>query len=479
MRFLFSLSVLAVASIATPALADNQRPSTVNNVNASAINGSSVRVTWNKPWDNVGIDGYNVYRNGSYLNTVSNTVFVDHNVSDGQSYRYQITAFDRARNYSSLSSTSVATPGGNSSKAGSSASGDALNPPSTLSHSKEGNGIRVSWDAPSDAITGYNVYRDNSYVTTVHTSSFLDNSVQSGQTYRYQVVSLINDRYSSKSQEHVVTVDGSAGNANASAASSDSVSDMSGDMSGRGGSAVPSNYRMVFNDDFNGSSIDGSRWSSRYRWGPWWTINGESQFYVDTLSEPDFGHNPFSFDGNNLIITASPTPDDLRSRANNKPYLSGVLTTYNKFRMRYGYVEMRARMPRGRGLWPAFWLLHQNDHENRPEIDVVEMLGHQTATTYQTYHHYTGGSLQSTPSYQASGSDYANDFHTYGMRWEPGRIIWYVDGQETNRYENDNVASEDMYLLVNLAVGGWAGQPDGSTSFPASMTIDYIRAWTP
>ena len=99
-----------------------------------------------------------------------------------------------------------------------------------------------------------------------------------------------------------------------------------------------------------------------------------------TLTESttrNFGHSPFEFDGNHMTITATKTPEHLRASANWQPYLSGALTTYNKFKMKYGYVEMRAQLPKGKGLWSAFWLLHQNDNDRRPEIDVVEYIGNQ------------------------------------------------------------------------------------------------------
>jgi len=234
----------------------------------------------------------------------------------------------------------------------------------------------------------------------------------------------------------------------------------------------------VFSEEFTGYSLDTSKWNSSYRWSPDLVINGERQYYVDRINNPDFGHSPFEFDGDHLTISAIRTPDHLLAKSNWQPYLSGALTTYNKFKMRYGYVEMRAKLPKGRGLWSAFWLLHQNENDRRPEIDVVEYIGQQPNTVFNTYHYYEGWNLRSTPSFEANDTDYSQDFHTYGMRWEPGRITWYVDGQVKNTFSDGNVAWEDMYLLVNLAVGGWwPGDPDWSTPFPASYKIDYIRAY--
>ena len=97
---------------------------------------------------------------------------------------------------------------------------------------------------------------------------------------------------------------------------------------------------------------------------------------------------------------------------------------------------------------------------------------------YQTYHWVDNWQARRTPSLEAHGPDYSQDFHTYSVLWEPGLIVWYVDGVERNRFSDGNVSNEEMYLLVNLAVGGWwPGNPDGSTRFPATMAVDYIRAY--
>ena len=97
---------------------------------------------------------------------------------------------------------------------------------------------------------------------------------------------------------------------------------------------------------------------------------------------------------------------------------------------------------------------------------------------YNTYHWHEGWNGRSIPSIETYGPDYSQDFHVYAVRWEPGLIEWYVDGEKRATLPDANVSWEDMYLLVNLAVGGWwPGDPDSATDFPASYTIDYIRAW--
>ena len=149
--------------------------------------------------------------------------------------------------------------------------------------------------------------------------------------------------------------------------------------------------------------------------------------------------------------------------------------------MTHGYVEMRAKLPAGRGLWPAFWLLTTHYVEDVPEIDVMEFLGQDVDTLYHTYHYFDiedNWRKISTPSYTVTAENWTLDFHTFGMAWSPTEIIYYVNGVETRRITDEDylITGQAMYLIANLAVGGnWPGSPDASTQFPATFEIDYIR----
>ena len=276
-----------------------------------------------------------------------------------------------------------------------------------------------------------------------------------------------------------------------------------------------SNYTMMFNDEFNGSSLNPNKWDTGLLWGPYFPINNEKQLYVDTLGmHSDFSHSPFEFTGSTLKITATPTSSNLQPPARpaeassvwqprsyseyryNGPsedgpgyqpsdvdYLSGIITTYESLKMTHGYVEMRAKLPAGQGLWPAFWLLNTHYVEDVPEIDVMEFLGHDVETLYHTYHYFDiedNWRKISTPSFTVQNTDWTQDFHTYGMAWSPTEIIYYIDGLETRRITDEDylITGQAMYIIANLAVGGnWPGDPDASTPFPATFEIDYIRAY--
>lgn len=172
---------------------------------------------------------------------------------------------------------------------------------------------------------------------------------------------------------------------------------------------------------------------------------------------------------------------------NRQPYLSGIITSYSSFRFLYGRVEMRARMPAGKGLWSAFWLLnayYNQDQPTDPEIDIIEAIGDRTTTANQAYHYkidangdgfYKG---RRTIENRSFIEDFSADFHTYSADWSKGSLVYYVDGVEVKRIEGDLVSDEQMYIIANLAVGGWfPGPADETTPFPAKFEIDYIRVY--
>jgi beta-glucanase (GH16 family) len=160
-------------------------------------------------------------------------------------------------------------------------------------------------------------------------------------------------------------------------------------------------------------------------------------------------------------------------------YTSGMLTTRHKFDIQYGQFDIRFKVPKGKGFWPAFWLLPSSG-EWPPEIDFLEILGDQPKVAYLTNHYGIdkgGKHQQHGPVKCEREPDYSQDFHVLSGIWDEHKIVWYMDGKKVSE-SSDGVPHEKMYMLLNLAVGGdWPGSPDSDTLFPSSMVVDYVRVY--
>jgi beta-glucanase (GH16 family) len=191
-----------------------------------------------------------------------------------------------------------------------------------------------------------------------------------------------------------------------------------------------------------------------------------------------------------LVIEArreSFTGTDGKSRE----YTSARLKTLGRFATTYGRVEARIQVPRGQGIWPAFWMLGTNiasvGWPACGEIDIMENIGREPYTVHGTLHGpgYSGGSGIGGTFKLPGGGRFADGFHVFATEWEPDRIRWFVDGQlffTANRKSLPAKAKwvfdQPMFILLNLAVGGnWPGNPDATTSFPQRLLVDYVRVY--
>ncbi|WP_245657878.1 glycoside hydrolase family 16 protein [Herbidospora mongoliensis] len=239
---------------------------------------------------------------------------------------------------------------------------------------------------------------------------------------------------------------------------------------------------MTWSDEFNaaaGTSIDGSKWKFDIGGGGWG--NNEQQYYTNSTRN-------VSHDGaGNLAITARrENPSNLQCHYGTCQYTSGRILTADKFTQAYGRFESRIKIPRGQGIWPAFWMLGGGTWPNGGEIDILENVGKEPNTVYGTVHGpgYFGGTA--IGGNRNIGVPLADAFHTYRVDWSPNLIIWYLDGSEYFRVTPSNlrgnawVFDHPFFMILNVAVGGyWPGYPDGTTQFPQTMLIDYVRvsAW--
>lgn len=242
-----------------------------------------------------------------------------------------------------------------------------------------------------------------------------------------------------------------------------------------------SGHTLLFAEEFDaapaiGSAVGSGGWRTRYHYGDQF-LHSEQQVYVDASD----GVDPFSVADGALTITARPAPldldlpDDFRHDVDDA-WTSGLLTTASLFSFQYGYVEVSAQMPAGQGLWPAIWLL-ESGGQWPGEYDIVEVRGHDTATTHATTHFVDEDGRNAIDHASSRGFDSADGFHTYGFDWTADTVTWYFDGQIVHQAPN-TVDDQTMYLLINLAVGGdWPGAPDETTPEAAEMRIDYVRVY--
>lgn len=246
-------------------------------------------------------------------------------------------------------------------------------------------------------------------------------------------------------------------------------------------SAIAQDWELVWEEQFETDSLDMDKWSFQIgtgasegltSWG-----NNELQYYTDREE------NIFLEDGK-LHIRA------LEERFVNRNYTSARIRTKDKADFKYGKFEIRAKNPTGQGLWPAIWMMPtESVYGTWPrsgEIDIMELVGHEPDVVHGTVHYGPAwpNNREHGGSYQLDEGTFNDDFHTFTIIWEPGRIDWFVDGQLYVRATPNNLAPHNwpfdqyFHFILNVAVGGtWPGNPDASTEFPQEMVIDYIKVY--
>ena len=238
---------------------------------------------------------------------------------------------------------------------------------------------------------------------------------------------------------------------------------------------------VTFEDNFDGpagSPVNGSRWLTETGDN---VNNHERQYYTNSTSNA-------ALDGQgNLVITARrENPANYNCWYGRCEYTSARLNTSGRFTQTYGHFEARMKIPRGQGMWPAFWMLG-NDIGNvgwptSGEIDIMENVGFEPNTVHGTLHGPGYSGAEGIGAGYSIGSPFADAFHVFAVDWSPNKITWSVDG---NLYQTRTptdlggdrwVFDHGFFLILNLAVGGyWPGDPNASTPFPAQLVVDYVR----
>ena len=235
---------------------------------------------------------------------------------------------------------------------------------------------------------------------------------------------------------------------------------------------------LVWSDEFNQTSLDMNSWN--YETGGYW-FNNEIQYYRGGTANT-------ALQNGKLVITAK------KETYQNREHTSARLTTEGKVEYKYGRIDVRAKLPKGQGIWPAIWMLGDDmstiGWPACGELDIMELLGHEPYKIHGSINYGPQGNswaYTKTTSYSlpASEGDFSDKYHVFSVLWEENSIKYYVDDNLYATYNPNNIAggqawrfNHPFFFILNIAVGGdWPGNPDPTTIFPQQMLIDYIRVF--
>jgi beta-glucanase (GH16 family) len=243
------------------------------------------------------------------------------------------------------------------------------------------------------------------------------------------------------------------------------------------GYTAPDSYagmKLTWSDEFSGKTLDNESWTCETGGGGWG--NNELENYTSGVK------NSFLSNGY-LILEAR------KEKSGGNNYTSARIISKDKKTFTCGRIDIRARLPKGKGIWPALWMLGNNISQTPwpacGEIDIMELLGDNPRIAYGTMHwgNAGSGSIHIGGNYTLSPGDFSEKFHVFSLKWEVDNLAFLVDdityftgnkSQVTGNYPFD----KPFFFIMNVAVGGnWPGNPDATTSFPQRMIVDYVRVY--
>ncbi len=240
---------------------------------------------------------------------------------------------------------------------------------------------------------------------------------------------------------------------------------------------VVEGYNLVWNDEFEGSSIDLNKWVHEVNGNP---DNNELQYYSPRVE------NSYVNNGSLYIVARR---EQFTGTDGTRDYTSARMTTQNTQTFQYGKVTARMKLPFGQGLWPAFWMLGSNINQvswpECGEIDIMEMIGGGNGrdnVTHATLHWDNNGYQSLTQSFALGDGIFNNDFHEFTINWDSEKIEWLLDDQIFFTLPITDASMSEFhqpfFIIFNVAVGGnWPGAPNPQTVFPQEMVVDYVRVY--
>lgn len=242
-----------------------------------------------------------------------------------------------------------------------------------------------------------------------------------------------------------------------------------------------SDWKLVWADEFEADLIDTNNWNLQVvRAG---RFNEEWQRYTNSSQN--------AYIENDCLVIEAMHESDVHGM---DQYTSARLNTANKRSWKYGKIAARIKLPQGKGIWPAFWMLGANIDENGGdtpwpqcgEIDILELYGTKDDAAIEANLHHADESgahaMMGAATFKLEQGKFADAFHVFELEWDANKISWLVDGKPfaSTQISSDERSEfhEEFFILLNVAVGGtWAGRPDDSTSFPQRMYVDWVRVY--
>jgi len=236
-------------------------------------------------------------------------------------------------------------------------------------------------------------------------------------------------------------------------------------------------YTLTWNDEFSGTALDLNSWNQEIGNGTNGWGNNELEYYTNSSK------NTLVSNGN-LVIEARKEP------IQGFNYSSARMTTQNKKAFKFGRIDIRAKLPVGKGIWPALWMLGSNiSTVGWPacgEIDIMELIGTYPGRSHGTIHWkpVSGTNTSKGGEYNLASGNFSQQFHVFSIIWVQDTIKWFIDDQLFFTTTSADVGAanypfnSDHFLIFNVAVGGnWPGPPDANTAFPQRMFVDYVRVF--
>lgn len=234
----------------------------------------------------------------------------------------------------------------------------------------------------------------------------------------------------------------------------------------------PVGFELALEDRFEARYLNRDLWSTSLRVFGRWGDRYHNDSYLNYLSDDDVllenGHLRLRADYRNVEGDNPPGVYD---------YSAGMISSHDSFSFQYGYIEIRAKFPGGRGAWPCFWLMPQQHHWP-PEFDIAEYYAGKKMMHLGLCH----GKFPEI-NWDSDGNtdvDFEGSWNTYGLLWTPGRALWIQNGVVKKESRGSHVPAVPMYVILSNGVSsriGPSGEPDAQTRFPNYFEVDYVRVW--